>query len=187
MPSEKVLELKKQQVADLKQRIEASVAGVVVDYKGISVEDDTKLRKELREAGVEYSVVKNTLLSRAVADTALEEMNSVLEGTTAIATSNEDYVAAARILNKFAEANKNFNIKTGYLDGELISLDKITSLAKLPSREVLLATVLNAFNAPIASFARAVQAIVDKSDEEAPVAEEAVAEEAPAEEAPVAE
>lgn len=174
MPSEKVLESKKQQVADLKERLDASIAGVVVDFKGISVEDDTKLRKELREAGVEYSVVKNTLLGRAIEGTSLEAMNSVLEGTTAIATSNEDYVAAARILNKFAEANKSFNIKSGYLDGEVISIEKITSLAKLPSREVLLATVLNAFNAPIASFARAVQAIVDKSDE-APAAEEAVA------------
>ena len=176
MPSEKVLDLKKKQVADLKARIDASVAGVVVDFKGISVDDDTKLRKELREAGVEYSVVKNTLLGRAIADTNLEAMNSVLEGTTAIATSNEDYIAAARILHKYSEANKNFKIKSGYLDGEVISLEKLTSLAKLPSREVLLATVLNAFNAPIASFARAVQAIVDKSGEEAPAAEAVVAE-----------
>ncbi len=171
MPSEKVLELKKQQVADLKERIDASIAGVVVDYKGISVEDDTKLRKELREAGVEYTVVKNTLLGRAIAGTSLEEMKGSLEGTTAIATSKDDYVAAARILNKYAEKSNTFTLKTGYLDGEVIGLDKLDSLAKLPSREVLLATVLSAFNAPIASFARAVQAIVDKEGEAAPVAE----------------
>ena len=171
MPSEKVLELKKQQVAALKERLDASIAGVVVDYKGISVEDDTKLRKELREAGVEYTVVKNTLLGRAIEGTSLADMGSVLEGTTAIATSKDDYVAAARILGKYAEKSDKFSLKSGYLDGEVISLEKLESLAKLPSREVLLATVLSAFNAPIASFARAVQAIVDKDGEAAPVAE----------------
>ena len=171
MPSEKVLELKKQQVAALKERIDASIAGVVVDYKGISVEDDTKLRKELREAGVEYTVVKNTLLGRAIEGTSLADMGSVLEGTTANATSKDDYVAAARILGKYADSNDNFSLKSGYLDGEVISLEKLDALAKLPSREVLLATVLSAFNAPIASFARAVQAIVDKDGEAAPVAE----------------
>lgn len=171
MPSEKVLELKKQQVADLKERLSGSIAGVVVDYKGISVEDDTKLRKELREAGVEYTVVKNTLLGRAIEGTSLADMSTALEGTTAIATSKDDYVAAARILNKYAEKSDSFKLKTGYIDDEVIGLDKLDSLAKLPSREVLLATVLSAFNAPIASFARAVQAIVDKDGEAAPVAE----------------
>ena len=91
-------------------------------------------------------------------------MNAALEGTTAIATSKDDYVAAARILGKYAEKNDNFKLKTGYLDDEVIGLDKLDSLAKLPSREVLLATVCNVFNAPIASFARAVQAIVDKGE-----------------------
>ena len=171
MPSEKVLELKKQQVAALKERLDGSIAGVVVDYKGISVEDDTKLRKELREAGVEYTVVKNTLLGRAIDGTSLADMGSALEGTTAIATSKDDYVAAARILGKYADKSNTFNLKTGYLDNEVISLEKLEELAKLPSREVLLATVLSAFNAPIASFARAVQAIVDKDGEAAPVAE----------------
>ena len=99
-------------------------------------------------------------------------MSSVLEGTTAIATSKEDHVAAARILNKYASAkDSTFSIKTGYLDGEVISLEMIDSLAKLPSREILLATVCNAFNAPIAAFARAIQAIVDKNGEPAPAAE----------------
>jgi large subunit ribosomal protein L10 len=109
-------------------------------------------------------------------------MDDVLAGTTALAVSNDDYVAAARILGKFAKANPYFELKSGYLDGELIGKDKLAELSALPSREVLLATVLNAFNAPIASFARAIQAIVDKSGEEVPAAEEK-AEEAPAEEA----
>lgn len=172
MPSEKVLDLKKQQVAALKTRLDESIAGVVVDYKGISVEDDTKLRKELREAGVEYTVVKNTILKRAIDGTALESMGSVLEGTTAIATSADDYVAAARILQKFADKSNSFSLKSGYLDDEVIGLEKLQSLAKLPSREILLATVLSAFNAPIAAFARAVQAIVDKDGEEAAPAAE---------------
>ncbi|MCQ2448683.1 MAG: 50S ribosomal protein L10 [Clostridia bacterium] len=171
MPNAKVLEQKQQLVADLKEKLSAAVAGIVVDYKGTTVEDDTKLRKELREAGIQYFVVKNTLLSRAVEGTDLAGMQSVLEGTTAIALSNEDYTAAARILSKFAEDHENFNIKTGFLDGEVIGLDKIDALAKLPTKEVLLATVCNVFQAPIAAFARAVQAIVDKNGEGEPAAE----------------
>lgn len=167
MPNAKVLEQKQQIVKELAEAIQGSVAGVIVDYKGINVADDTALRKELREAGVDYRVVKNTLLGRAVEGTELEGIKSVLEGTTAIAISPEDHVAAARILNKFAEAHENFKIKTGYLDGKEIDLDTIKSLAKLPSREVLLATVVGAFQAPIAAFARAVQAIVDKNGEAA--------------------
>ena len=180
MPSEKVLEMKKQQVADLKARFEGACAGVLVDYKGISVADDTVLRKELREAGVKYTV------------TDFAELDSVLEGTTAVATSADDYVAAARILGKYAEKNDNFNLKGGFLDNEVIDLAKLQSLAKLPSREVLLATVLSAFNAPMAAFARVIQAVVDKNGEAAPAAEEtapAAEEAAPAAEeaAPAAE
>ena len=162
MPSEKVLEIKKQQVADLKTRFDNACAGVIVDYKGISVSDDTALRKELREAGVDYFVVKNTILGRAIEGTDLEEMKSVLEGTTAIALSNEDYTAAARILCKFAESHENFKVKSGFLDGKVVDVATLESLAKLPTKEVLLATVCSAFQAPIAAFARAVQAIVDK-------------------------
>ncbi len=167
MPSAKVLEAKKQQVAALKEKLDGAVAGVVVDYKGITVADDTALRKELREAGVHYAVVKNTLLRLAIAGTELEGLGKVLEGTTAIAVSAEDHVAAARILGKFADSHENFTIKSGFLDGKVIDLDTITSLSKLPSREILLATVCNAFNAPIAAFARALQAVVDKNGEAA--------------------
>ena len=179
MPSVQVLEQKKQVVADLVERLNGSIAGVIVDYKGINVEDDTKLRKELREAGVNYTVVKNTLLKRAIAETELNGLDSVLEGTTALATSADDYVAAARILCKFADTHKNFEVKNGFIDKEVIDVAKITGLAKLPSREILLANVLGAFQAPIAAFARAIQAIVDKDG--APAEAEAPAEEAPAE------
>ena len=167
MPNALVLEQKQQQVAALSEKLSAAITGVVVDYKGISVTDDTVLRKELRENGVDYFVVKNTILKRAIEGTSVEEMSSVLEGTTAIAISNEDYTAAARILCKYAEGHENFKIKSGFLDGKVIDVATIDSLAKLPSKEVLLATVLGAFQAPIAAFARAVQAIVDKDGSDA--------------------
>ena len=184
LPSAKVLEQKKQMVADLVDCLNNSVAGVVVDYKGITVADDTKLRKELREAGVKYTVVKNTLLGLAAKSAGLDDITNVLEGTTAIAISPEDQTAAARILQKYADASKGkFSIKSGYLDGKVIDLAMIESLAKLPSRDILLATVCNAFNAPIAAFARVIQAVVDKGGEAAPAEETAPAEEAPAQEA----
>ena len=181
MPSTVILEKKKQQVADLAQRIKGSCAGVVVDYKGINVEDDTKLRKELREAGVVYTVVKNSILKRAAEEVGLNIDSSVVEGTTAIATSVDDYIAAARILNKYAESSKNFNIKTGYLDGEVIAETEVVALAKLPSREALLAQIASVVVEPIACIARAVNALEEKGGAEA-VAQEAPAE-APAEEA----
>ena len=156
----------------LSEKIAAAVTGVVVDYKGINVADDTALRKELREAGVNYTVSKNTMIELAVKDSELEGLTDCLAGTTALATSDDDYVAAARILCKFASTHDNFKVKSGFLDNEVISIEKIESLAKLPSREVLLATVCSVFNAPIAAFARAVQAIVDKDGETAEAAAE---------------
>lgn len=182
MPSAKVLEQKKAIVAELADRLKKSVTGVLVNYKGINVADDTALRKELREAGVQYSVVKNTLLSRACEEAELTGLQTTLEGTTALATSDEDYAAAARILANYAKKSKTFEIKAGYLDGEVVDLATIDSLAKLPTRDVLLANVLGAFQAPIASFARAIQAIVDDGGIEACLAKKA-GEEAPAEEA----
>ena len=188
MPSEKILEQKKQQVAELTELLKGSVAGVVVDYKGINVADDTALRKELREAGVKYSVVKNTLLGLAAKEAGLDDLSKVLEGTTAIAISPDDHTAAARILKKFADKSKTFSIKSGYLEGEVVDVATIDSLAKLPTRDILLATVCNAFNAPIAAFARAIQAIVDKGGAEACEPAEAAEAAAPAvEEAPAAE
>ena len=186
MPSQSVLEQKKAIVAELSERLKSSITGVVVSYEGINTEDDTKLRKELRENDVKYTVVKNTLLSRACEEAGLDDIKPVLEGTTAIATSDSEYAAAARILCNYAKDHDNFKVKSAYLDGPVIDMDTIVALSKLPTREVLLANVLGAFQAPIASFARAVQAIVDKGGVEACAAE--AAEEAPAEaEAPAAE
>ncbi len=181
MPSEKVLEAKKQAVAELVEKLNASVAGVIVEYSGVSVADDTKLRADLRAEDVEYKVVKNTLLKRAADEAGLTGLDDVLNGTTAIAISNNDQVAAARVLKKFADGHEGFNIKSGYMDGAVVDIETINSLAALPPKDILLATVCNAFNAPIAAFARVIQAVVDKDGEAAPA-------EAPAEEAaPAAE
>lgn len=193
MPSKSALEAKQAVVAELAERLKNSVMGVVVSYKGINVEDDTKLRKELRENDVKYTVVKNTLLKRANEEAGLSDMDGVLKGTTALATSDEDYAAAARILANFAKDHDFFEIKSGYMDGEVVDLETINSLAKLPTRDVLLANVLGAFQAPISAFARVIQAIVDEGgvenckpaekEEAAEESAEAKAEEAPAEEA----
>ncbi len=197
MPSAKVLESKKAVVESLKERLGASVAGVLVDYKGISVEQDTKLRRNFREAGVKYDVVKNTLLRLAVADTDYADLASVLEGTTAMATSNEDAVAPAKVFVDFLKANSNLElaIKAGFADGKVISVDEVKALAAIPSREVLLTQILYCINSPLTSLAYAVQALADKKAEEgdapaeeaAPVEEAAPAEEAPAKEAPAEE
>lgn len=162
MPSQSVLEAKQAIVAELAERLKNSVMGVVVNYKGINVEDDTKLRKELRENNVKYTVVKNTLLKRANEQVGLSDMDNVLEGTTALATSDDDYAAAARILANFAKKHDFFEIKAGFMDGEVVELSVIDQLAKLPTRDVLLANVLGAFQAPISAFARVMQAVVDE-------------------------
>ena len=152
MPSEKALQSKQAFVAELAEKLKNSACGVIVDYKGITVADDTKLRKDLREADVKYTVVKNTLLKRAAEDAGIEGLDPVLEGTTALATSEEDYVAAAKILCEYAEKNKNFEIKSGYVDGGVLGVDEIKDLAKLPSKEVLVAKALGGLNAPISGF-----------------------------------
>ena len=153
MPSDKVLESKKQIVNELCEKLKNSCAGVIVSYKGITVADDTKLRKELREAGVDYFVVKNTLLRRAAELAGIEGLDSVLEGSTAIALSKEDHVAAARILCKFADEKDFYKVKIGFVEGKVISKEEVHALAKLPSKEVLIAKVLGGLNAPITGFA----------------------------------
>jgi len=152
LPSEKILEQKKQAVAALTESLKAAHTGVIVNYKGITVAQDTKLRKELREAGDEYMVVKNTLLRLALKDAGIDGLDHVLEGTTALAISKEDYVSSAKILAKFAETNKKFELKAGFVDGGAIDADGVKELAALPSKEVLVAQVLGGLNAPITGF-----------------------------------
>ena len=179
MPSEKVLQSKQGMVTALKEEIAAASAGVIVDYKGISVANDTKLRTDLREAGVNYKVVKNTLLRFAFSGTELEEMSEVLSGTTAIAFSIEDPIAPARVLGKYAEGSKGaFSIKNGFMDGKVMSAEEVIALGKLPGKEQLLSMLCSVLQAPMRGLAVALNAVAEKGAEgaPAPVAEEPVAE-----------
>jgi len=153
LPSEKILEQKKQHVAELAEAFKAANVGVLVNYLGINVEDDTKLRKQLREAGCQYKVVKNTLLHLAFEQAGIEGLDESLKGTTAIAYSENGYTEAPKILSDYAKGHENFTIKSGFIDGSTVDAAGITELAKLPSKEVLIAQVLGGFNAPIQGFA----------------------------------
>lgn len=188
MPNAKVLSEKQAIVAALSETLKEAASGVLVDYKGITVAEDTALRNELRENNVEYSVVKNTLTRFAIKNVGLDELEPVLNGTTSLATCKEDPIAPMRIINKYAkQLGDKFNIKAGFMDGKVIPLEDITALAELPSKDVLLAQTLGMMLAPITSFAIVIKAIAEKLGDGAP-AEEAPAAEAPAtEEAPAAE
>ena len=166
MPSQKILTEKQAYVAELKDKIKASVAGVVVDYKGITVADDTKLRRSLREAGVEYAVVKNTMLRLAIEEMGYAEIEKTLEGTTAIAIANGDPMVAAKILCKFADDSKGkFQIKSGYMDGAPMTAAEVDAIAKLPNREGLLSMLCSALQGNIRGLAVALNAIAEKSEE----------------------
>ena len=166
MPSEKVLLQKQEKVAQLTELLKNSAAGVLVDYKGITVEEDTKLRKELREAGVTYSVEKNSLLRFAMKNAGLDEMTNVLEGTTAIAVSAEDQTVAARILGKFAEESKDkFNIKAGFIGEEIYDEAGVMALSKIPSREVLLSQLVGSLQGPMQKLAAIIKAVADSKEE----------------------
>ena len=167
MASELILKQKQELVENLTEKLQKSVAGVVVDYKGITVEDDTKLRRELREAGIEYFVVKNTMLRRAAANVGMSELDAVLEGSTALAISNDDHTAAALILTKYAETSKTFTVKAGFLDCEVINAAKVEELGKIPSKDVMVAITLGTLLAPISGLARVLNAIAEKQGAEA--------------------
>ena len=175
MPSKVILEQKQKAVAELAEQIKNSVSGVLVNYQGITVEDDTAMRKALREAGVRYTVVKNSLTGRACDMVGYGDMKQYLNGMTAIAISENDAVAPAKILKKYADKVESFNILAGYVDGEVIDAAKVNALAEIPNKETLIAKLLGSIRSPLYSFAYAIQAVVDKSGE-APAAEEAAAE-----------
>ena len=175
MPNAKVLSEKQAIVAELTEKLQNAAAGVLVDYKGITVAEDTALRAEMRKNGVDYAVVKNTLTRFAVKNAGLEELSSVLEGTTSLAVSATDPVAPAKVVNEFAKKmnGSKFVIKAGFVDGKVISVDEIKALAELPSKEVLLSMLLSAMQGPvrglavsldatISGLARALQAVADQ-------------------------
>lgn len=188
MPSEKILEQKKAAVAALSEKMSRAASGVLVKYQGITVEDDTKLRAALRKAGVEYSVFKNSLIGRAADEAGFGAIKSELNGMNAIALSYDDPVAPAKILKEYAEKIESFELRGGFLEGSVVSVDTIKELADIPAKEVLIARMLGSLQGPIQGLAVALQAVIDKGGEGAPAADAAepaaeAADAAPAEEA----
>lgn len=152
MPSEKVLKEKQQIVKELTDKIRSSKTMVFADYRGLTVEQDTELRNALRKAGVDYKVVKNTLTRFAAKENGLEGLDPFLNGPTAMAAHDTDPVAPAKILAEYAKKYEKLELKVGVVEGKIIDVDGIKSLAELPPREVLIAQVLGGFNAPISGF-----------------------------------
>ena len=187
MPSAKVLEQKKAVVESLADKMSRAASGVLVKYEGITVDEDTKLRKALREAGVEYAVIKNTLIGKACDKVGFEGLKSELEGMNALAISYDDPIAPAKILKEYADKIETFEIRGGILEGAVVDAATVNELAEIPSKEILVAKLLGSIQSPLYKFAYVLQAIIDKDGEAAP-AEEAPAEEAApaAEEAPEA-
>ena len=188
------VELKQPIVQEISEQIKDAQSVVVVDYRGLTVAEDTQLRKQLREAGVAYKVYKNTLVNFAIKGTDFESLSDVLEGPNAFAISTTDATAPARVIAKFAKTAPALEIKAGVVEGTFYDADRMKAIATIPSREELLSKFLGSIQSPIANFARVINQIAEKGGaadvevkaEEAAPAEEAPVE-APAEEAPAAE
>ena len=167
------VELKQPIVESISADIKDAQSVVIVDYRGLTVAQDTELRKQLREAGVVYRVCKNTMMKRAFEGTEFEGLSNVLEGPSAIAISKEDATAPARIICKFAKEADKLEVKGGVVEGTVYDVAGITEIAKVPSREELLSRLLGSMQSPITNFARVIKQIAEKDGEEAPVAEAA--------------
>ena len=166
MPSQKILESKQKFVEELAEKLKNSACGVIVDYKGINVADYTAMRKSLREADVDYFVVKNSLLKRAAEKAGLEGIDAHLEGTTAIALSKEDIIIAPKLIYKQVEASKGtFSIKVGFIDGKAITADEVTEYAKLPDKNTLVSKLLFVLQSPMQKLAIAASEIAKKNEE----------------------
>ena len=164
MANAKVIQAKQEAVDVVTAKLRESVTTVVADYRGLNVTQVTELRKQLREAGIEFQVLKNSLVRRATAAAELSELDSVLTGPTAIAFSKEDAVAPAKILSDFAKKNDALEIKGGVVEGLVVDVDQIKALAALPSREGLLSMLLSVLQAPVRNLALAVKAVADKEE-----------------------
>ena len=161
-----IIEAKQNLVQDIAGKFEAAASVVVVDYRGLTVAQVTELRKQLREAGVEFKVYKNTLVRRATEQAGFEAINEVLTGPNAIAFSNEDVVAPAKIINEFAKKNEALEIKAGIIEGNVSSAEDVKALAELPSREGLLSMLLSVLQAPVRNFALATKAVAEQKEEQ---------------------
>ncbi|PFD98301.1 50S ribosomal protein L10 [Bacillus cereus] len=162
----KAIETKQQVVTEIADKLRESKSTIVVDYRGLTVAEATELRKNLREAGVEFKVYKNSLTRRAAESVEMAELNEFLTGPNAIAFSNEDVVAPAKVLNDFAKDHEALEIKAGVIEGKLVSLDEVKAIATLPSREGLLSMLLSVLQAPIRNLALATKAVADQKEEQ---------------------
>ncbi|KEK22606.1 50S ribosomal protein L10 [Bacillus gaemokensis] len=162
----KAIETKQQVVTEIAEKLRDSKSTIVVDYRGLTVSEATELRKNLREAGVEFKVYKNSLTRRAAESVEMAELNEFLTGPNAIAFSNEDVVAPAKVLNDFAKDHEALEIKAGVIEGKLVSLDEVKAIATLPSREGLLSMLLSVLQAPIRNLALATKAVADQKEEQ---------------------
>ena len=160
--SKNSIELKKGVVADIKQKFEKAQTAVLVDYRGLNVAEVTDLRNQLRKAGVEYAVLKNTMINLAVKDMGLDDMKSHLEGPTAVAFGYEDAIAPAKILSEFAKKNKKVTIKCGVCDGAYLDEAGVQALANTPSREVLIAKIMGSMMSSVSKFVYCLEAIRKK-------------------------
>lgn len=156
------IQTKQEVVNEIKAKLENASAVVLVDYRGLTVEEDTQLRKALRESNVEYKVYKNTLFNLAVKGTQFESLSEVLAGPTAIAFAAEDATAPARELQKFAEKHKALEFKGGVVDGTFYDAKTIEQIATIPSKEVLLSKLLGSIQSPITNLARVIKQIAEK-------------------------
>ena len=157
---EAVLREKEQIVSEIIEKYNKSSSVVLMDYRGLDVESITELRSKFRNAGAEYKVYKNTLMSRAFKELGLEDFNQFLEGPNGIAFSYEDIVGAAKVSTEFAKENDKLELKAGIVDGKIIDINEIKALAELPPKEVLLAQVLGGMNSPIQGFANVLQGTI---------------------------
>ena len=176
------VELKQPVVQEISENVKDAQSVVVVDYRGLTVAEDTQLRRELREAGVTYKVYKNTMMNFAFKDTDFESLSDVLEGPSAIAISKEDATAPARVLAKFAKNAPALEIKAGVVEGTYYDADGMKAIASVPSREELLSKLLGSIQSPIANFARVLKQIAENGGAADASSDDAKAE-APAEEA----
>jgi len=159
-------ELKEAKVAEIKEKLEKSKSVVISKYQGLNVEEDTVLRKTLREAGVEYKVYKNSLVTLAAKELKLDGIVEYLEGPVTIAFGYEDVTLAARLLNDFAKTHKQLELKAGIVEGEIYNTDKINQLATIPSKEVLIGKLLGSIKSPLSNFAYLLNAIKDSKENE---------------------
>lgn len=162
----KILEAKQAVVSEVAEKLQGAASVVVVDYRGLTVAQVTELRKQLREAGVEFKVYKNSMVRRATVTAGLEGLNEHLTGPNAIAFSTEDVVAPAKILNDFAKKNEKLEIKAGVIEGNVASAEDMKALATLPSRDGLLSMLLSVLQAPLRNFALATKAVAEQKEEQ---------------------